>query len=126
MLLQNMDKSSFSHQNENMRNKITTRLCIFVTWVQFYSEMESDHSQNLTYTNVTHRVTNRLFHIQQLTINTQSMPHGLALIYCLFSQLQQLILHQWVERGAHISVPRGLEDFLRVPAAPQCGDRSGM
>lgn len=60
-LLQNMDNSSFSHRNENMKDKITTHLCIFMTWVQFYSEMESDHSQNLTYTNVTHRVTNGLF-----------------------------------------------------------------
>lgn len=53
------------------------------------------------------------------------MPYYLALIYCLLSQLQQLILHQWAEQGAHRPL-QGSEGFPEGPAAPHHGDYSDM
>lgn len=53
------------------------------------------------------------------------MPHDLALIYCLFSQLQQLISYRWAKEGAHRPL-QGSEGFPEGPTAPQHGDYSDL
>lgn len=106
-----MKKSSFRHQNEKMRNK-TTHLHIFVTRElidgvgtftkpDLYKHYPQGDKQTFSYPAAYYKH----------TVNATWSSINLRFIFPITAAYFTSVGRTW----AHISVPRGLEDFLRGP-----------